>query len=64
MPIDAETILKRATPLVHQHAHELQPFDHLVRIRRKAFRVARRCNGYFAKQPGTSTKAYGAIRGK
>ena len=32
MPIDAETILKRATPLVHQHAHELQPFDHLVRM--------------------------------
>ncbi|MEO8076397.1 MAG: DNA starvation/stationary phase protection protein [Acidobacteriota bacterium] len=32
MPIDAETILKRATPLAHQHAHELQPFDHLVRM--------------------------------
>ena len=32
MPIDAETILMRATPLAHQHAHELQPFDHLVRM--------------------------------
>lgn len=32
MPIDAEAILKQATPLAHQHAHELQPFDHLVRM--------------------------------
>jgi starvation-inducible DNA-binding protein len=32
MAIDADTILKRATPLAHQHASELQPFDHLVRM--------------------------------
>lgn len=32
MAIDADTILKRATPLAHQHAPELQPFDHLVRM--------------------------------
>jgi starvation-inducible DNA-binding protein len=30
--IDAETILKRATPLTHQNAHEIQPFGHLVRM--------------------------------
>jgi len=30
--IDAETILKQATPLSHQHAHEIQPFGHLVRM--------------------------------
>ena len=30
--IDAETILKRAAPLVHQQAHEIQPFGHLVRM--------------------------------
>src|ERR1700674_3422363 len=30
--IDAETILKRATPLAHQQAHEIQPFGHLVRM--------------------------------
>jgi starvation-inducible DNA-binding protein len=30
--IDAETILKRAAPLTHQHAHEIQPFGHLVRM--------------------------------
>src|SRR5713226_2503887 len=30
--IDAETILKRATPLAQQHAHEIQPFGHLVRM--------------------------------
>jgi starvation-inducible DNA-binding protein len=30
--IDAETILKRATPLTHQQAHEIQPFGHLVRM--------------------------------
>jgi starvation-inducible DNA-binding protein len=30
--IDAETILKRAEPLVHQQAHEIQPFGHLVRM--------------------------------
>jgi starvation-inducible DNA-binding protein len=30
--IDAETILKRAAPLAHQQAHEIQPFGHLVRM--------------------------------
>ncbi len=30
--IDAETILKRASPLVHQEAHEIQPFGHLVHM--------------------------------
>ena len=30
--IDADTIMKRATPLDHQQAHETQPFDHLVRM--------------------------------
>ena len=30
--IEAETILKRATPIVHQHAHEIQPFGHLVHM--------------------------------
>jgi starvation-inducible DNA-binding protein len=30
--IDAETILKRATPLAHQQAHEIQPFGHVVRM--------------------------------
>ncbi len=30
--IDADTILKRATPLAHQQAHEIQPFGHLVRM--------------------------------
>jgi starvation-inducible DNA-binding protein len=30
--IDADAILKRATPLVHQQAHEIQPFGHLVRM--------------------------------
>src|SRR6202795_4850662 len=30
--IDADTILKRATPLAHQEAHEIQPFGHLVRM--------------------------------
>src|SRR5216683_6061707 len=30
--IDAETILKRATPLAHQQAPEIQPFGHLVRM--------------------------------
>ena len=28
--IDADTILNRAKPLTHQHAHEIQPFGHLV----------------------------------
>ncbi len=30
--IDAEAILKRATPHAHQQAHEIQPFGHLVRM--------------------------------
>jgi len=30
--IDADTIIQRATPLAHQHAHEIQPFGHLVRM--------------------------------
>jgi starvation-inducible DNA-binding protein len=30
--LDAETILKQAEPLVHQKAHEIQPFGHLVRM--------------------------------
>jgi starvation-inducible DNA-binding protein len=30
--LDAEAILKRAQPLVHQQAHEIQPFGHLVKL--------------------------------
>ena len=30
--LDAEAILKRAAPLTHQHAHQIQPFGHLVRM--------------------------------
>ena len=30
--IDADAILARATPQVHQHAHELQPYGHLVKM--------------------------------
>jgi starvation-inducible DNA-binding protein len=30
--IDADTILKRATPLAHQEGHEIQPFGHLVHM--------------------------------
>src|SRR5712675_592195 len=30
--LDADTILKRATPITGQHAHEMQPFGHLVRM--------------------------------
>ena len=30
--LEAEAILKRAAPLTHQQAHEIQPFGHLVRI--------------------------------
>src|SRR5437899_3251747 len=29
---DAETILNRARPLIHQEAHEIQPFGHLVKL--------------------------------
>src|ERR1700752_1402585 len=30
--LDADTILKRAPPVFGQHAHEIQPFGHLVRM--------------------------------
>jgi starvation-inducible DNA-binding protein len=30
--LDADEIMARATPLAHQHAHEIQPFSHLVRM--------------------------------
>ena len=30
--IDADTILKRATPITHQEAYEIQPFGHLVHM--------------------------------
>ena len=30
--IDADAVLKRAQPLVHQQAHEIQPYGHLVRM--------------------------------
>jgi len=30
--LDADRILKRATPVTGQHAHEIQPFGHLVRM--------------------------------
>jgi starvation-inducible DNA-binding protein len=30
--IDADVLLKKATPLTHQTAHEIQPFGHLVRM--------------------------------
>src|SRR6266436_565334 len=30
--LDADTILKRATPVTWRHAHEIQPFGHLVRM--------------------------------
>src|SRR6476661_6718012 len=30
--LDADTIMTRATPISHQHAHEIQPFGHLVRM--------------------------------
>jgi starvation-inducible DNA-binding protein len=30
--LDAETIIARATPAAHQHAHEIQPFGHLVHM--------------------------------
>ena len=31
--LDADTIMERATPLVNQEAHEIQPFGHLVPMR-------------------------------
>ena len=30
--IDAEAILQRAEPLVHQHALEIQPYGHIIRM--------------------------------
>src|SRR6476659_438874 len=30
--IGADTILNRAKPLTHQHAHEIQPYGHLVKL--------------------------------
>ena len=30
--MDAEEIMQHATPVVHQQAHEIQPFGHLVRM--------------------------------
>ena len=30
--IDADTILNQAKPLTHQHAYEIQPFGHLVKL--------------------------------
>src|ERR1700731_568813 len=30
--LEADTILKRAAPVTGQHAHEIQPFGHLVRM--------------------------------
>jgi starvation-inducible DNA-binding protein len=30
--VDAETILKRAAPLLQQHAHEIQPYGHVVKL--------------------------------
>lgn len=30
--LDADVILQRASPLVHQHGHEIQPFGHLVKL--------------------------------
>src|SRR6516164_5804932 len=30
--LDADQILKRATPITHQPGHEIQPFGHLVRM--------------------------------
>ena len=31
-PFDADAILKHASPLVHQSAHETQPYGHLIRL--------------------------------
>jgi hypothetical protein len=30
--IDADAILARATPAVHQEGHEIQPFNHVVKM--------------------------------
>jgi starvation-inducible DNA-binding protein len=31
-PLDAEAILKHASPLQHQRGHETQPYGHLIRL--------------------------------
>jgi starvation-inducible DNA-binding protein len=31
-PIDADVVLTRAEPLVHQHAPEIQPYGHVIRM--------------------------------
>jgi starvation-inducible DNA-binding protein len=30
--LDADEILQRAGPVLHQHAHELQPYGHLIKM--------------------------------
>jgi starvation-inducible DNA-binding protein len=30
--LDADEILQHASPLVHQHAHEIQPYGHLIKV--------------------------------
>src|SRR5262245_1309843 len=30
--VEADVVLKRATPLVHQHAPEIQPYRHVIRM--------------------------------
>ena len=30
--LDADAIITRATPAAHQHAHEIQPYGHIVRM--------------------------------
>jgi starvation-inducible DNA-binding protein len=30
--VDADQILQRATPIAHQHGHEIQPWGHLIRM--------------------------------
>jgi starvation-inducible DNA-binding protein len=30
--LDADTILRQAGPVLHQHGHEIQPFGHLVKL--------------------------------
>jgi len=32
MTLDADTILKHASPLVHQSGHETQPYGHLIKL--------------------------------
>ena len=30
--LDADEVLRHATPLVHQQAHETQPYGHIIRM--------------------------------